>query len=341
MRGQNTIVINGKVYDAHTGAAVGAPDPVKRPTATQAHKTPLTKNIDGVHNSNRGQKLTRKTQKSQTLRREHVKNPHANRAPVQQARLKRRSAHVERSAMISKFAPKNTTTPKTSVGVKHKTTEIADLPAREHHLVTKVKQQAPSQKANPKPKAKLSSQELKKQLINKRLAEADHHLKKPQSTINKRSWLQQPLKASRLASGALAIILLAGYLTYLNMPSISVRVAAAQANVNASYPSYQPDGYKLNGPVSYQPGKVMIRFNSNSGPQDFTITERSSNWNSQSLYDNYIASQPVNYNVTKHAGLTIYTHQNQAAWVNGGVFYTITGSAPLSTGQLTKLATSL
>ena len=39
------------------------------------------------------------------------------------------------------------------------------------------------------------------------------------------------------------------------MPTLSVRVAASQAGIDASYPSYRPDGYALNGPVTYGDGR--------------------------------------------------------------------------------------
>lgn len=145
-----------------------------------------------------------------------------------------------------------------------------------------------------------------------------------------------------VASASLALLLLGGYFTYLNMPSLSVRVAAAQAGVNASYPSYHPDGYSLNGPVAYTQGQVNMKFASNSGPQNFTVTQSKTSWDSSAVLDNYIKEKAGdNYITYDEHGLTIYTYGGNAAWVNGGVLYTITGDAPLSGDQIRHIATSM
>ena len=47
------------------------------------------------------------------------------------------------------------------------------------------------------------------------------------------------------------------------------------------------------------------------------------------------------YATYNDAGLTIYTYGTDAAWVNGGVLYTVEGSANLSNEQIRRIATSL
>ena len=47
------------------------------------------------------------------------------------------------------------------------------------------------------------------------------------------------------------------------------------------------------------------------------------------------------YSTAETNGLTIYTFGQNAAWVNGGILYTITGNAPLSADQIQHIATSL
>ncbi|HET6622762.1 MAG TPA: hypothetical protein VFG56_02395, partial [Candidatus Saccharimonadales bacterium] len=104
MRGQNTIVINGKVYDAVTGLAVGAPDPVT-PSVKSAVKKPSTgQSLSGIQKPARGRQLVRKAQKSQTLKRQHLKKPATHKTPIHQARVPRAHQAVSRSHMISKFA---------------------------------------------------------------------------------------------------------------------------------------------------------------------------------------------------------------------------------------------
>jgi hypothetical protein len=140
---------------------------------------------------------------------------------------------------------------------------------------------------------------------------------------------------------ALATLLLAGYFTYINLPNLSVRVAAAQAGIDASYPEYRPDGYRLTA-VNYNKGSVSLKFAANAGPQSYTITQQQTAWDSTAVKENYVTPNWGN-DVVPYAerGLTIYAHEGNAAWVNGGIFYTISGDAPLSASQVRSIATNL
>jgi hypothetical protein len=136
--------------------------------------------------------------------------------------------------------------------------------------------------------------------------------------------------------------MLGGYFTYLNMPNLSVRVAATQAGINATYPDYQPDGYRLDGAIAAQEGKVQMKFASNSGPQNYVITQEKSTWDSSAVVDNLVKpASNDSYVTTNERGLTIYTFDGNAAWVNGGILYTVGGDAPLSSEQIRRIATSL
>lgn len=135
-------------------------------------------------------------------------------------------------------------------------------------------------------------------------------------------------------------MVLGGYLTYLNLPSLSIRVAASQAGVDASYPTYQPSGYSFTGPVAFSPGEVRVNFASNTNDYDYSLVQRASSWDSQAVLDNYVTKETEQYATLQERGLTIYLMENKAAWVNGGVFYTIEGDAPLSSEQIQKIASS-
>jgi len=85
-----------------------------------------------------------------------------------------------------------------------------------------------------------------------------------------------------------------------------------------------------------------MKFASNSGPQNFTVTQSKTSWDSSAVLDNYIKEKAGdNYITYDEHGLTIYTYGSNAAWVNGGVLYTITGDAPLSGDQIRHIATSM
>ena len=150
---------------------------------------------------------------------------------------------------------------------------------------------------------------------------------------------------SRLAtiSGVLVLILLiGGYVTYINLPSLSVRLASAHAGISAAYPSYQPSGYVLDGAASYDVDEVTLTFKATAGPQKFTLKQAKSTWDSSALLENYVILQNEGkYDTYIDSGLTIYVYGTNAAWVNGGILHTITGDAPLTNEQLRRIALSM
>ncbi len=144
-----------------------------------------------------------------------------------------------------------------------------------------------------------------------------------------------------ILTATLAILVLGGYLTYMNLPVISMKVAASRAGVNATFPNYRPDGYGLNGPITYSPGEVNINYKSSTNDNGFKITQKPSNWDSQGLLDNFVTRQTENYLTFQERGVTVYTFGDKAAWVNGGLLYTLDGNASLSSEQVLRLATSM
>lgn len=145
-----------------------------------------------------------------------------------------------------------------------------------------------------------------------------------------------------IAGAMVALLAFGGYLTYHNMPAIATRMAAAQAGINASFPSYQPSGYSLVGGISQQQGSVLMKFAANAGPGAFTLTQSRSDWDSSAVLANYVLpSFGRNFATTTSRGLTIYSTHNAAAWVNGGILYTIKGNAPLSSEQVERIAASM
>lgn len=312
---QKTVTINGTVYDAHTGLPI-ASDSVSNGDKI-APKQPS--HSRSVHTT---------TQKSQTLNRRIVKNA----APKQASTKQHVHSDIKKSPMIAKFAPH-------PAGVTP-AAPVADIaPVHHHPIAAKVKHiQAVQAQHASQPKAPKPAQIIKQEAIANALDQAPKHSKGAEQ-------IKQPRRLSRfmsIGSAGIALLLLGGYFTYLNMPNLSVRVAAAQAGVNASYPEYRPDGYSLSGAVAYDQGEVNMKFASNSGPQNFTISQKKSSWDSSAVLDNYVKEKAgENYITYNERGLTIYTYGSNAAWVNDGVLYTIDGDAPLSSDQIRQIATSM
>jgi hypothetical protein len=364
MAGKNIITINGRSYDAITGMPIATPahssahKPEHHKPQTAHHKPhkafndisgPARLKIDAAapaqpaaaapkhhveHSEVKARAVHQKPQKSQTLYRAALKKPMPLRqlepVPVKiEADYKQASqtAHPAITRFGSSMARKDAK----QQAIAAATPEPA---ARIHPVVAKAvaHQAATAPVAQPQ-----NSQELKEALIRERLAEAqpntEHHAKAHHR-------FRQPRMATILTS-SLALLLLAGYLTYINLPNISMRVAATRAGIAANYPNYSPDGYHFAGPITYQPGEVNITFKSNTNPRGFSIKQKASSWDSQAVLDNYVSKQTGTYLTYQERGLTIYSYGNHAAWVNGGLLYTIDGDAPLSSDQLLHIATSM
>lgn len=203
-----------------------------------------------------------------------------------------------------------------------------------------------SLKNDPQPQQN-DTPESVQQLENYELPSVEPVNTEPTAPSHKKGWLQKLSPSSlfnqsaiRVGTIGLCIVLLAGYVTYLNYPNIAVRVAASRANVNASMPEYVPDGYGFNGPVAYGQGKLTITFGGKDGI--ISLSQSKTQWDSQSLLENYINRRTSHYETYRQNGLTIYTYDNRhAAWVNGGTLYTIDSETYLSQNEIVNMASSL
>lgn len=312
MKGQNTIIINGQRYDAATGMKLPA---APRPSAaTGANKKVISDFGPARAKGTAHASVHKRPARSATLNRSGVRRPEPSRTAT--------------SPAIRKFAPH----------------PVANRQAAPRAAAT------PAAKTTPKPAARETqtavaehpNQTLKKQLIAERIAQAEARKGHERKNARKRGFHLKP-KFSSIATVSLALLLLGGYLTYINLPNLSVRVAAAQAGIDASYPEYRPDGYSLNGPIAYAPGKVEMKFTSNGDDKlAYNIEQRASSWDSQAVLDNFVEKKTKEYTTYSERGLTIYTYDgSNAAWVNGGILYTVSGNAPLSSDQILRIASSL
>ena len=149
-------------------------------------------------------------------------------------------------------------------------------------------------------------------------------------------------KGAAYATIGLMAVIVIGYAVYQNLPNVMVKVASVRAGFSAQLPSYHPSGFTLSS-VGYRPGIVAFNFLGNIDNRKFTITEHSSNWDSTTLVSSIIVpTEGTNYKQLMVAGQSIYLYGNdQAAWVNNGIWYQVQGDGSLSTNQLIQLATTL
>ena len=135
---------------------------------------------------------------------------------------------------------------------------------------------------------------------------------------------------------------LGGYLVYLNLPAVSVRIVAMQAGIQANLPGYQPDGYTLDRSIKTHDGRVSLTFRYRGGGDStwYTISQQKSSWDSAAVKES-LTRQHQTITTILINGLTVYRTDQLTTWVNGGILYHISGPAPLSRQQVQRIIASL
>ena len=341
MASKNYVVINGRAYNTITGMVM---DDIKIEKSEIEKEQSISKRGTSVSNIHAAH-----VQKSSTLNRRHVKMP--QRTPLA-AKPQKARVDVKQHIAVKKFS--------TPIVSKPAPQKIAINRPAETHPVTRRAQQRPlsvntklrkerqplAMNNNPfvviapqkieKPIAAKTAHQLKNEAIEKALSN--------EIISNKKSRRRQKkggaLRWLNTFSVGFAVMLLGGYLTYLSMPNISIKMAAVQSGIDAKYPGYKPDGYALNGPIKFKSGEVSMKYAYADGSSEYTITQQKSGWNSSAVKE-FFSEKHKNPNTTMIDGLTIYSGGKEAAWVNGGILYQISGDANLSSSQIEKIATSL
>ncbi|MCL2038388.1 hypothetical protein FWG86_00570 [Candidatus Saccharibacteria bacterium] len=134
------------------------------------------------------------------------------------------------------------------------------------------------------------------------------------------------------AGFALAIT---GFLVYLNLPDISVRVRATELGISTNLPAFKPDGYSVQGIAEIENDVLTVRYASSD--DSYVFTARKSALDPYQMADYAKSILPEAESVFGN-GLTVYIQGSDAVWANGGVLYTITGSSLLEHGQIVKIA---
>lgn len=179
-------------------------------------------------------------------------------------------------------------------------------------------------------------------MFQKALAEATSH-QQPFFTPakNGRGGRLATNRTAKIVASTLSILLLAGFVTYQHIPDLKLRLASSRVGFAASMPSYRPAGFAVGG-LNYSVGNVAINYHSNSDARAYTLTEKASNWNSQTLRDVYVTPNAGQaFQTVAASGRTVYLFGSNATWVNGGIWYEIQNNGNLSSKQLVDLALSL
>lgn len=280
---------------------------------------------------------TQTTTKAQARTQNIAKQVVAKTSAAQQKKVVKTQIQAERLAAIRKEAAASYA----QIQAKQQKKQEAEKYER-HEMVKVASARMAARNAEP---VHMTAQEMKDRAIQQALRKMnamDAERGKDTFVEAKRKKFWQGRKFAITSAVAVLSIAILGYLVYLNMPNISVRVAAMQSGIEKAYPSYIPMHYRLDGLVKEENGRITMNF---KGEEDktFKLTEEKTAWDSAAVLTNYVKKNwGGEYSIAKGQGLTIYVSGSNAAWVNGGVLYIIedaTGS--LSSSDLHDIAVSL
>lgn len=358
------IELNGIRYDAHTGkvltshestAQKAAAEPTRKPAVAagsgiidgvtrrvgshaspsivpaQAPASSKSKPRPAAQNS---KLLHSPLQKSKTLMRPAVSKPHipksrpaaktTEKKPLiskeHEARLERAQT-VRKSKIISRFYRGGY-----SAGLTKRADSVPVVAPPAAHM--------PAARVNAVSAAAETSSQVGKR-FEQAVQDATSHL-------NKHHAKRKRPKRLAIISSSLAVVFLAGFFAYQNIPNLEMRVAAARAGFSASLPGYSPAGFGIAGPIKAEPGKVTVSFKSRTDNKSFQLNQQVSEWSSGALLTNYVQDKDGHVTYPDERGRTLYFYgDSNITWVDGGIWYLVEGDASLTTDQLQKIANSL
>jgi len=149
-------------------------------------------------------------------------------------------------------------------------------------------------------------------------------------------------KIARNAGISVGIMILVGIVGYQNINNIQIRMAGSRAGFAASLPSYQASGFGLSQ-IRTNAGEVALNFkDKNNVNKNYVVQEKPSSWDSLALRDNFVSVTDNKSRTLQSNGMAIYLYgDNNATWVNGGIWYLVSGNGTLSDNQIINLANSL
>ena len=381
MGDKNIIELNGKQYNAVTGALLQVPKKAKQGLKKSSSTIDgfANKTVNKLSESLQSKAATvavpkidslkklaphhitnarhaHKPERAKTLMRSAVKRPTSNsktihnvQTPVGSLSLRlvsglpvAKAALNERRMIRSKQISKSRLISRfKSQDISPVTKQVAPIP------VVKALNVTPPVKANFQPTTKPKTTKSQS-ILAAGLAKATSHQEKFITPTQAKRQKRKAAKKHRLLSNAVVIILViavglivAGFFAYKDLPSIELHFASIRSGVAAEMPGYLPPGFKAITPVGYTHGSVTVSFRS-SGNNKFSIVQQASDWDSQTLHDSFVTTTGSSYQTLQAEGRTIYIYgQGNATWVNAGIWYQISGNANLSNNQLISIATSM
>ena len=357
----HVLELNGKQYDALSGrlidgrASSGAPKSVDGLVQSAHHSgrpvhgleaprfaahAPAEHKVFDVSRTGAHHTRPHQLQHSKTLMRQAVHRPDAS--------LKRRTKTVPHTGALVK-SPSFDVVPKYSVNnLDHERWKRARAIARSRlirrfadvHPSINQPVARPKSIAAPIQQATPPVRQASTDIFERALATANSH-KQPYAPAKHAKKHHRLRTFTGVVASSMAILLIVGFVAYQNAAVIQLRVASSRAGINATLPAWQPSGFRV-GTFAYGPGNVTVKYTNPANGSSFVIAQASSDWNSDTLLNDYVYPNNETYDTLSSGGNTIYTYgNNNATWVSGGIWYKLTSNGTLSNSQIVNIATSM
>jgi len=316
-----TITIKGRCFDAVTGAVV-----------PKAPAKPLAKKVEAVKHA---------PKPSSTLMRSAVKKPSHPAIRVQT--VVEDTVPEPRHIVVPKIAISSVTSSRSERAEQTKRSEKVSrfggqaeplsITKKFEHVPVKLAPETPENTEPPAPEPKRTNTP---DMFVRAIASASHFVDLKEHHAKQRRAAKR--HAISMASGFAALLVIAGFATYINMPSLQLRIAGIQAGVNAAEPNFQKAGFAYAG-VQASDGKRVIGLQANGAK--YQLLERSTNWDGETMIDtvsSVSANGTPNYTAVKVGNNTVYRFApSQATWVKDGTWYHVSGTTTITDAQLASL----
>lgn len=370
----NTIEINGKRYDTRTGRLLEAVQPrytptgggsidgllqsrtaAIAPTAKAMHRAPITA-APASHSSHKAFDIHRlsaasvthhKPQHSTTLMRKSVSKPGAS--------LKRMvKVSPATTALVQQprfdIVPKQSVTSVDEHRLKHahqvarsnSISRFGVVTPKQRPVVRRPIEHSLTQHPSSTPVRPTRSAQPSNDIFERALATANSHQQPHVNTRRKAGKKSHKVRTfAGVTASSLAILLIVGFVAYLNETSLQMHLASSRAGISATLPKWRPQGFSV-GSFAYAPSTVTVNFKSADQARTFSLTQTASNWDSSALLSDYVLPHADTYTAVQSNGNTIYTFgNNDATWVSGGIWYQLNTNGNLSTSEIVELAASM
>lgn len=149
-----------------------------------------------------------------------------------------------------------------------------------------------------------------------------------------------PARPTAVVMTVIGLALLGAFLWQVNATDIQVKLASLRAGLTASVPGFVPGGWSKAQSLKASEGGVSYELVKDG--KSLKVEQQKSDWDSQAVLEQYVLRRSTDYLALQSQGLTIYMYgENQAAWVNQGTFYTLSGDHGIEQDDIIRMATSL